>query len=264
MTDLVIFGRQPVLEALASGAPVRKIYVAQGSRPQGPFPGGGPVAEILHQAEAQKIPLQALARQELDRLAKTDKHQGIVALMAGVDYVDCETILRRAQERHPQQKAALLLLDGVEDPRNLGAILRVADGAGFDGVVITKRRCAEVTAATIKTSAGAAFHVPVAQVANLANTISDLKEKGLWIAGLEEGAKETIYKLNAQLPLALVLGGEGRGLHRLVRERCDFLHKIPMAGKLGSLNVATAAAVVCYEVVRQRAGQAIAAPNPLP
>jgi len=196
----------------------------------------------------------------LDRLAKTDKHQGVVALIAGVDYVDCETILSRAREQHPAQNVAMLLLDSVEDPRNLGAILRVADGAGLDGVVITKRRCAEVTAATIKTSAGAAFHIPIAQVANLANTISMLKDQGLWIAGLEEGAKSTIFSLAAKMPLAFVLGSEGQGLHRLVRERCDFLYSIPMAGKLASLNVATAAAVVCYEVVRQRLSASSAQP----
>ncbi len=245
MPDLIIFGRQPILEALASGSPLRKIYLAQGS-------GGAPMAQVLQQAEAKKIPLQSLPRVELDRLAKTDKHQGIAAAMAGVDYVDCETILSEAQTKHPERKIAMLLLDGVEDPRNLGAILRVAEGAGFDGVVITKRRCAEVTAVTIKTSAGAAFHLPIAQVSNLANTISFLKEQRLWIVGLEEEAQETIYSLDAKLPLALVLGGEGQGLHRLVRERCDFLYKIPMAGKIASLNVATAAAVVCYEVVRQR------------
>ena len=243
MADLVIFGRQPILEALVSDAPLRKLYLAHG---------GAAMAEVLHRAEAKGIPLQSVARVELDRLAKTDKHQGIVALMAGVDYVDCETILSRAQQRNPGQKAALLLLDGVEDPRNLGAILRVAEGSGFDGVVITKRRCAEVTAATIKTSAGAAFHLPIAQVSNLANTMSFLKKAGLWIAGLEEHAKSTIYEMDGTMPLAVVLGGEGQGLHRLVRERCDFVHKIPMAGKLASLNVATAAAVVCYEVVRQR------------
>jgi 23S rRNA (guanosine2251-2'-O)-methyltransferase len=245
MPDLVIFGRQPILEALASGSPLRKIYLAQGS-------GGAPMAQVLQLAETKKIPMQSLPRAELDRLAKTDKHQGIVALMAGVEYVDCETILSKARKKEPERKAALLLLDSVEDPRNLGAILRVADGAGFDGVVITKRRCAEVTAATIKTSAGAAFHIPIAQVANLANTLSLLKEEGLWIVGLEEEAKDTIFAMDARLPLALVLGSEGHGLHRLVRERCDFLYKIPMAGKLASLNVATAAAVVCYEVVRQR------------
>jgi 23S rRNA (guanosine2251-2'-O)-methyltransferase len=245
MSDLVIFGRQPILEALASGSPLRKIFLAQGS-------GGAPMAQVLQQAEAKKIPLQSLSRTELDRLTKTDKHQGIAAMMAGVDYVDCETILSRARKNNSDRKVAMLLLDGVEDPRNLGAILRVADGAGFHGVVITKRRSAEVTAATIKTSAGAAFHLPIAQVANLANTLSFLKKEGLWIVGLEEEAQETIFAMDAKLPLAIVLGSEGQGLHRLVRERCDFLYRIPMAGKLASLNVASAAAVVGYEVVRQR------------
>lgn len=245
MSDLVIFGRQPVSEALLADSPLRKIFIAHGT-------GGSNVSDLLKAAEARKIPLQTRPRQELDRLAKTDKHQGVVALMPGVDYVDCENILERAQRDPRGHKTALLLLDGVEDPRNLGAILRVAECAGVHGVVLTKRRCAEVTAVAIKTSAGAAFHLPVAQVTNLAVTIDFLKQQGMWIVGLEEKAKESIYALDASLPLAIVMGSEGHGLHRLVRDKCDFLYHIPMAGKVDSLNVSTAAAVVCFEMVRQR------------
>ncbi len=246
MPDLIIFGRQPVSEALASGSPLKKIFLAHGST-------GPNVAELVKAAEAQHVPLQTRPRQELDRMTKTDKHQGVVALMPGVDYVDCEVILEKAGQDKRGHKAAVMLLDGVEDPRNLGAILRVAECAGVHGVVITKRRCAEVTATAIKTSAGAAFHLPIAQVANLSATMEFLKKQGLWIVGLEAEAKESVYAMNAAMPLAVVMGSEGQGLHRLVREKCDFLYRIPMAGKVESLNVSTAAAVVCFEMVRQRA-----------
>lgn len=245
MPDLIIFGRQPISEALAARSPLKKIILAQGTS-------GPNVADLIKAAEAQHVPLQTRARQELDRLAQTDKHQGIVAFMPGVEYVDCEAILARARQDKRGHKAAVLLLDGVEDPRNLGAILRVAECAGMHGVVITKRRCAEVTATAIKTSAGAAFHLPIAQVTNLAVTIDFFKKQGLWIVGLEGEAKESVYSIDAKMPLAIVMGSEGQGLHRLVREKCDFLYHIPMAGKVDSLNVSTAAAVVCFEIVRQR------------
>lgn len=248
MSDLIIFGRQPVSEALLADSPLRKIIIAHGTS-------GPNVAELLKAAEARKIPLHKRPRQELDRLAKTDKHQGVLAVMPGVDYVDCEEILERARRDPRGQKPALMLLDGVEDPRNLGAILRVAECAGMHGVVITKRRCAEVTATAIKTSAGAAFHLPIAQVTNLSVTIDFLKKQGVWMVGLEEKAKESVYAMDASLPLAFIMGSEGHGLHRLVREKCDFLYHIPMAGKVGSLNVSTAAAVVCFEMVRQRSNK---------
>lgn len=243
MSDLVIFGRQPVSEALASGSPLKKIILAQGSN----------APELLKAAEARHVLLQTRPRQELDRLAQTDKHQGVVALMPGVEYVDCEVILEKARQDKRGHKPAIMLLDGVEDPRNLGAILRVAECAGVHGVVITKRRCAEVTATAIKTSAGAAFHLPIAQGTNLSVTIEYLKKQGVWIVGLEGEAKESVYAMDATMPLAFVMGSEGEGLHRLVREKCDFLYHIPMAGKVESLNVSTAAAVVCFEMVRQRA-----------
>jgi 23S rRNA (guanosine2251-2'-O)-methyltransferase len=206
--------------------------------------------ELIHLAEEQRIPMQTVPRQELDRLAETDKHQGIVAVMPAVDYAPWENLLERAQQKN--EKPALLLLDGIEDPRNLGAILRVAEGAGMHGVVITKRRCAEVTAAAVKTSAGAAFHIPIAQATNLNAVIEQLKSENIWIVGCDMDAEKPIYAMDAKMPLALVLGGEGMGLHQLVRKKCDFLFHIPMRGKIESLNVSSAAAIVCYEVVRQR------------
>jgi 23S rRNA (guanosine2251-2'-O)-methyltransferase len=170
--------------------------------------------------------------------------------MPGVDYVSWEHLLEQARQKN--EPPSLLLLDGIEDPRNLGAIIRVAEGAGMHGVIITKRRCAEVTPAAIKTSAGAAFHLPIAQESNLNAVIEQLKRENVWIVGCDMAAEKSIYEMDARLPLALVLGGEGLGLHQLVRKKCDFLFHIPMRGKIASLNVATAAAIVCYEVVRQR------------
>ena len=243
MNTLKIFGRQPVQEALLTGLPVQKIYLAQSAK-------GPAFAEMIHLADERRVPMQSVARGELDRMVGTDKHQGVAALLPPLQFVDWEKMLQRANER--DEKAALVLLDGVEDPRNLGAILRVAEGAGMHGVVLTKRRCAEVTPAAIKTSAGAAFHVSIAQVNNLATTMEEMKQAGLWLVGCDANGDKNYDQMDASLPLGIVLGGEGKGLHRLVREKCDFLVRIPMAGKVASLNVATAAAVIFYEVVRQR------------
>ncbi|MCK6559073.1 23S rRNA (guanosine(2251)-2'-O)-methyltransferase RlmB [candidate division KSB1 bacterium] len=245
MSNLTIFGRNPLAEALAAQIPVRKIAVAQGTA-------GAEIEALLQQARGRKIPVQFLPRLELDRLTKTNKHQGVVGWLPAVEYVSCETMLAKVERRTPREKPALMLLDGVEDPRNLGAIIRVAEAAGMHGLVITKNRCADVTAVTIKTSAGAAFHLPLAQVANLAGQIEALKKRGLWIVGLDERGKQAVFEMDANMPLAVVLGGEGKGLHRLVREKCDFVYSIPMRGQVASLNVATAAAVACYEIVRQR------------
>lgn len=245
MSDISIYGKRPVIEALESGAPLHKIALAH-------LQESSNVRDLLALATSKNVPVTYLSRPELDRLCQTDKHQGVVAWMPGVQYADLDRVLDGHSRTHPQQKPVLLLLDGVEDPRNLGAIIRVADCAGMAGVVITKRRCAEVTAAAIKTSAGAAFHVPIIQVTNLARLIQDLQQRSFWIAGLEAESGGSIYDLDASLALAIVLGREGQGLHRLVREKCDFLVKIPLKGKVGSLNVAAAAAVVSYEIVRKR------------
>lgn len=245
MADFMIFGRNPIAEALAAEVPLRRLVLAHGAT-------GAEIDAIVQQAKAREIPLQNLPRPELDRLAKTNKHQGVLAFMAQIDYVSCESILAKVERREPKEKPALILLDGVEDPRNLGAIIRVAEGAGMHGLVITKNRCAEVTPVTIKTAAGAAFHLPIAQVSNLAAQIELLKKRGLWLVGLDERGEKSIFEMDAKIPLAIVLGGEGKGLHRLVREKCDFVYHIPMRGQVASLNVATAAAVVCYEIVRQR------------
>ena len=230
-------------EALLSQLPLQKICLAQGAK-------GQTFAELIQLADERRVPMQSVARDELDRMVGTDKHQGVVALLPPLQFVEWDKMLARANERG--EKPALVLLDGIEDPRNLGAILRVAEGAGMHGVVLTKRRCAELTPAAIKTSAGAAFHIPVGQVNNLATTMEDMKRAGLWLVGCDASGDKNFDEMDASLPLGIVLGGEGKGLHRLVRDKCDFLVRIPMRGKVTSLNVATAAAVVFYEVVRQR------------
>lgn len=245
MGEISIYGKRPVMEALESGAPLHKIALAHVRET-------GNVRDLLALAASKDIPVTYLSRPELDGICQTDKHQGVVAWMPDVKYADLDRVLDDHSRNHPQQKPVLLLLDGVEDPRNLGAIIRVADCTGMTGVVITKRRCAEVTAAAIKTSAGAAFHVPIIQVTNLARLIQELQQRSFWIAGLEAESGSSIYDLDASLAWAIVLGREGQGLHRLVREKCDFLVKIPLKGKVDSLNVATAAAVVSYEIVRKR------------
>jgi 23S rRNA (guanosine2251-2'-O)-methyltransferase len=238
-----IFGRQPVHEALLTQLPVLKIFLAQGAKGPG-------FAKIIRLAEERRIPMQSVNRNELDRMVATDKHQGIAAQLPPLQFVDWDKMLERAAKRN--EKAALVLLDGVEDPRNLGAILRVAEGSGMHGVILTKHRSAEITPATIKTSAGAAFHMPIGQVNNLATAMEEMKHAGLWLVGCDASGDKNFDGFEASLPLGLVLGGEGKGLHRLVREKCDFLVRIPMRGKVSSLNVATAAAVIFYEVVRQR------------
>lgn len=239
-----IFGRQPVHEALLAKLPIQKIYLAPGAK-------GPAFAEIMHLAEEQRVPIQSLERRELDRLTATDKHQGVAALLPPLQFVSWQKMLAQAQARG--EKPALVVLDGVEDPRNLGAILRVAEGAGMHGVVLTKRRSAEVTPAAIKTSAGAAFHLLLAQVTNLSMTMEEMKNSGLWLVGGDANGDKNFDEVDADMPLGVVLGGEGKGLHRLVREKCDFLVRIPLRGKVASLNVATAAAVIFYEIVRQRA-----------
>jgi 23S rRNA (guanosine2251-2'-O)-methyltransferase len=194
------------------------------------------------------VPVRFLLRTELDRMAGNAAHQGVVAVTSAKQYSDLDDVVGAKRGRY----SFVIVLDGVEDPHNLGALLRTADAAGADGVVIPERRAAAVTGTVTKTSAGASEHLPIAKVTNIARTVEELKERNIWTVGLDERSKQTYDALDYNMDCALVLGAEGKGLHDLVKKKCDFLVSIPMLGKVPSLNVSVAGAVVMYEIVRQR------------
>ena len=194
------------------------------------------------------IPVRFLQRTELDRMAGTAAHQGVVAVTSAKQYNDLADVMAAKRGKY----SLIVVLDGVEDPHNLGAILRTADAAGANGIVIPERRAAAVTGTVTKASAGASEHLPIAKVTNISRTVEELKENNIWTVGLDERPTQTYDALDYNMDCALVLGGEGKGLHDLVKRKCDFLVSIPMLGKVPSLNVSVAAAVVLYEIVRQR------------
>jgi 23S rRNA (guanosine2251-2'-O)-methyltransferase len=203
---------------------------------------------LIEDCRRLKVPVRFLDRTELDHMAGTGAHQGVVAVTSAKQYNDLPDVIAAKRAQY----SLIVVLDGVEDPHNLGAILRTADAAGANGVVIPERRAAAVTGTVTKVSAGASEHMPIAKVTNIARSIEDLKDENVWTVGLDERSKQTYDALDYNMDCALVLGGEGKGLHDLVKRRCDFLVSIPMLGKVPSLNVSVAAAVVLYEIVRQR------------
>ena len=244
-TEGLIVGKHPVLEALRSGRQINKIFVSDSAKKDVSI-------AIIGEAKKLNIIVQIVDKRKLDQLAPQMNHQGVVAQAAAVDYVELEDLLAI-----PAQKGEtpfFLILDEIEDPHNLGSIIRTAECTGVHGVIIPKRRSAGLTATVLKTSAGAAEHVPVARVTNLVQTMEQLKEAGIWIAGTDLEAKADVYKQKFDMPLAVVIGNEGKGIGRLVKEHCDFLVKLPMAGQLNSLNASVAAGVIMYEVLRQRRG----------
>jgi 23S rRNA (guanosine2251-2'-O)-methyltransferase len=203
---------------------------------------------LIEDCRRLSIPVRFLQRTELDDMAGTAAHQGVVAVTGAKQYNDLNDVI----EAKRGQYSLLVVLDGVEDPHNLGAILRTADAAGANGVIIPERRAASVTGTVTKASAGASEHIPIAKVTNIARTIEELKDSNIWTVGLDERGKQTYDALDYNMDCALVLGAEGKGLHDLVKKKCDFLVSIPMLGKVPSLNVSVAAGVVLYEIVRQR------------
>ena len=235
-------GRNPVLEALRGPRKVLQVYLARGIERK------GVVTEIIYESGRGGVSVHEVSRERLAEIAETTAPQGIVARVSPYRYAELEDIIHAGSDNPP----LVFALDGVEDPRNLGSLLRVADAVAADGAIVTKRRSAQVTAAVAKASAGAVEHLRVARVANMERTLARLKEEGLWVVGAEAEGGVPYWKLDLTGPLVLVLGSEGKGLGRLVRERCDFLARLPMLGRVSSLNVATAAAVLAYEVVRQR------------
>lgn len=237
----VIFGINSVLEALkARGRAFEWVGVAKERHDLR-------LQRLIQECRGSSIPVRFLPRLELDRMARTGSHQGVVAVTSSKVYVDLDDVMAKRGEH-----SLIVVLDGVEDPHNLGAILRTADASGADGVVIPERRAAGVTGTVAKASAGASEHLPVAKVTNIARTLEELKSKGLWIVGLDERGKQNYDEVDYKMDCAVVLGAEGKGLHDLVSRKCDFLVSIPMLGKVASLNVSVAAGVVLYEIVRQR------------
>lgn len=237
----ILVGRNPVIEALRAGRGMTRIMIAEGA--------SGSIEVVRALAGERKIPVQYEDSSVLDRLAQGTVHQGVVAYVSDFEYCEPEDILRYAEEKG--EDPFIILLDGIEDPHNLGAILRTADAAGAHGVIIPARRAAAVTPTVEKTSAGASAYVRVARVTNLTRAIRDLKQQGIWIGSADmDGEKLTETDLTG--PVGLVIGNEGRGVSRLVRENCDFVVSIPMRGSVSSLNASNAAAVLMYEVLRQR------------
>ncbi len=245
----VVVGRRAVLEALRGDRPLYRVLLTPTSH-------GPAVRAILQEARSRGVVVQTVDERRLRHLAGGIPHQGVVALVAARPAATVDQILARARERG--ELPLVVVLDGVQDPLNLGAIIRTAEGAGAHGVIVPRRRAVGLTPAVARASAGALEHLPVAQVTNLARTLDDLKAAGLWVVGADPQAPQVYHRARLVPPLAVVLGGEERGVSRLVRERCDLLVRLPMRGRVQSLNVSAAAAVLLYEVVRQ-AGDAPAA-----
>ncbi len=241
-TEFTIEGRNAVIEAFRSGKTIDKLYVLDGCK-------DGPVMTIIREAKKTDTIIRYVDREILDRLSKTGHHQGFVANAAAYDYAEVEDILNAAREKG--EPPFVFILDGIEDPHNLGAIIRTANLAGAHGVIIPKRRAVGLTATVAKTSAGALNYTPVAKVTNLSATIEELKKEGLWFVCADMGG-ETMYNLNLTGPIGLVIGNEGEGVSRLVKEKCDYVASIPMKGNIDSLNASVAAGVLAYEIVRQR------------
>lgn len=237
----VIGGINPVLEALrARGRAFQRIYLARGR--------SGPALEkLLRLARSHGVKVERVDRPRLDRLYGRPGHQGVVAQVGPYRYFSLQEIIERTKD--PQ--ALVLILDGVQDPMNLGSLLRSAEAAGAGGVIIPRERAAPMSAAAVKASAGAAEHIPVARVVNLVRAMEELKEEGFWILGTEAGAKAGLYDQELNLKMGLVVGGEGKGIRRLVREKCDLLASIPLQGRIASLNAAVAGALAMFEFVRQ-------------
>lgn len=237
-----LLGRRAVLEALRAGGPVSRVLVARTAEVR------GPLREVVQEARARGVVVQIVDRRRLDTLARGVVHQGVVALVAVAAAVTVEDLLQRIRDRGAAP--FLIALDGVQDPHNLGAIIRTADAAGAHGIIIPRRRAAGLTPAVARASAGATAHLPVAQVGNLVAALERLKAAGVWIVGADPEGGERYDTAGLVPPVALVVGGEGGGLHRLVRERCDRVVRIPLRGQVASLNVSVAAALLLYEVAR--------------
>ncbi|ADH97642.1 23S rRNA (guanosine(2251)-2'-O)-methyltransferase RlmB [Salisediminibacterium selenitireducens] len=246
MTDAnqdYVYGKNPVIEVLRSGQTVHKVWIAEDSMK-------GQMNQVLGLCKKMNVQVQTVPRKRLDQMADGIAHQGVIAQAAAYEYAEIDDLFARAKERG--EDPFFLVLDELEDPHNLGSILRTADASGAHGVIIPKRRSVGLTSTVAKTSAGAIAHVPVARVTNLARTMDELKKQGLWFVGTDAKGDVSYEGMTVDLPLALVIGSEGKGMSRLVKEKCDFLVSIPLMGKVTSLNASVAASLLMYEVLRKR------------
>ena len=242
MNENAIEGRNAVIEAFRAGRTIDRLYVQEGLK-------DGPVQTALREAKKQNVKVDFVSKERLNQLSGTGKHQGVIAIAASYSYAEVEDILNKAREKN--EDPFIILLDGIEDPYNLGAIIRTANQAGAHGVIIPKNRAVGLTASVARTSAGALNYTPVAKVTNLKRTIEDLKKEGIWFVSADMGGT-VMYDLNLTGPIGLVIGNEGKGVSEQVGKSCDFTASIPMQGDIDSLNASVAAGILAYEVVRQR------------
>lgn len=242
ISELIIEGRNAVAEAFRAGKTIDKLFILEGCH-------DGPLNSILRQGKKKNTIINFVTKERLDQISATGKHQGVLAYAAAYEYADVDDILANAKEKN--EDPFIILLDNIEDPHNLGAIIRTANLVGAHGVIIPKRRAVGLTATVAKTSSGALNYTPVAKVTNLSATIDELKKKGIWfVCADSEGQR--MYELDLKGPIGLVIGNEGEGVGRLVKEKCDFIAAIPMKGEIDSLNASVATGVLAYEILRQR------------
>lgn len=239
----IIAGRNPVLEALRSTAQISRILVASGNKE-------GTIRAILAIAKKNNVLVKEVSPVKLNSLIPDGHHQGVVAFISPIQFVDVDELLQNAKDKN--EDPLLVILDGIEDVHNLGAIARTAEAAGAHGLIVQKHRAAPITPTAVKASAGALMHLPVSVVTNISQTIDYLKEKGLWTVGTHQEGNDKYYQANLTGPLAIIIGNEGKGISRLVSTKCDFMVQIPMKGKMTSLNASAAAAIIIFEVVKQR------------
>lgn len=241
--DDIIEGRNPVLELLESGKDINKIFIQSGEK-------NGSITKLIAKAKEKKVVMVEVKKSKLDEMSETKNHQGVIAIVPPFEYCDVYDILEYAKEKN--EKPFIVILDGIEDPHNLGSIIRTAETAGVHGIIIPKRRAVAVNATVAKTSAGAVEHVKIARVSNINDTIKYLKENGVWIYGTDGEAKNMYYNQDFRDSTAIIIGSEGLGISDLVKKNCDGLVKIPMKGKINSLNASVSAGIVMYEIVKQR------------
>lgn len=244
--EYIIEGRNPVIEALKAGRTINKLMIAEGQKE-------GSIKKIIAMAKQEGIVISYVDRQKINQLSQSDNHQGVMAFAAAYDYKPLDELLNEIEAK--EESPFLIVLDEINDPHNLGSILRTADAVGAHGVIIPKRRAVGLTPVVAKTSAGAIEYVAVCRVTNLARTIEQLKERNIWVAGADMAGEQTHFQANMTGGFALVMGNEGQGISRLVKEKCDYLIHIPMIGKVSSLNASVAASVILYEAFKQRQGK---------